>query len=80
MTVSRSTRHTDRFNVVSDDGQTFTIDEYTELLKIGDLSGKEEWQNGMRQLLNGRHPVNTNDDGTFDVFTGGMDPVRCRRV
>lgn len=80
MNTSRSTRHTGRFEVVADDGRIFTIDEYTELLKITDLSGHTEWQNGQRALRNGPHPVNTNDDGTFDVFTGGEHPVRCRRA
>lgn len=80
MNTSRSTRHTGRFQVVADDGRTFTIDEYTDLLKITDLSGHVEWQDGMRRLRNGRHPVNTNEDGTFDVFTGGEHPVRCRRA
>lgn len=80
MNTSRSTRHTGRFQVVADDGRTFTIDEYTDLLKITDNSGRAQWLDGQSRLLSSGHPVNTNDDGTYDVFTGGEHPVRCRRA
>lgn len=79
MATKRSLRLTDRFRVVADDGSTYDVLEHTEFLTVQPLSGPSSTVAGLRRLTNGRHPVNLNDDGTYDVFTGEMAPVRCRR-
>lgn len=71
---------TARFVVRSDDGQEFTITEHTTFVQISPLSEPPTTLPGQRALRNGRHPVNAREDGDFDVFTGGMEPIRCRRA
>lgn len=80
MSTQRTLRHTGTFTVQAADGTSFQVEEFTEHLTITDLSGSREQLLGQRKYRHGRHPVNANDDGTFDVFTGGMHPVRCRRL
>ena len=80
MTTRRSLRLTDRFRVVASDGTAYLVTEHTEFLTVELLNGTSITEPGMRQLRHGPHPVNLNDDGTYDVFTGGMSPVRCRRA
>jgi hypothetical protein len=66
----------------SADGRTFTIDEFREFMQIESFDGKTEEVETLGELRNGRHPVNEveGDPNAFDVFTGGLDPVRCLRV
>jgi hypothetical protein len=51
-------------------------------MQIESFDGKTEEVETLGELRNGRHPVNEveGDPNAFDVFTGGLDPVRCLRV
>lgn len=80
MTTTREARTTDRFEVLSADGRRFAVEEVTTFVTVRPLSGPASEHAGMREYRNGRHPVNVNDDGTFEVFIGGRTPVRCRRI
>ena len=81
MNMTRTRRLTARFRVVADDGTEFAIEEFTEFLTVGPLSGPSETMAGGLEYRSGRRAVNLNDDGTFDVFvTSGPPPVRSRRA
>ncbi len=80
MGTRQSRRHTDRFQVRSAAGQTFTIDEFTTFLVIEEMSGHTEEHVVLRELRSGPHSVTANDDGAFDVVTSQTTSVRCWRA
>lgn len=81
MNTTRQRRRTARFDVVAADGRRFSVDEFTTFVLVQPLSGPATPPKvaGV-EFLHGPYPANENEDGTFDVFTGGRDPVRCRRA
>lgn len=81
MTERRWRQATDRFHVASADGRRFEIVETTTFVTLTPISGQPSPPTPVGVEYNfGRHPVNVAEDGAFEVYTGGLTPVRCRRV
>lgn len=63
-------RLTDQFDATSDDGDVFTVHEYTEFTTFRPLSGPPTQVPGMRRLVldDGRPVTRLDDPGAFKIF------------
>ncbi len=80
MNTLKANRLTASIRVAADDGTEFTVSEFSEFATAPMPSGQGRHNPAPREYRNGRHPAIRNEDGSFDVFTGGMAPVRCRLI
>ena len=66
-------RKTNEFTAISDDGQEYTIYEYTDVIDAGNLSDPNATIRGAKRLCTSEgEDVNFKGEGVYEIVTSGI--------